>query len=115
MKVSDVFRGKYLKSSDLQGRKVTRKIESVAFEPIGELQERKLVVYFDGEDRGLVLNLTNATTMANAFGDESSEWPGHPVELFTESVRYQGKMTRRSARSPANASSKERQKCRGAE
>jgi hypothetical protein len=93
MRVSEHFKSKYLKSADLQGRKVTRKIEKVTSEEIGELKERKLVCYFSGEDRGLILNLTNGTTLAAAFGDECNQWPGHPVELFTEGVIFQGKRT----------------------
>jgi hypothetical protein len=91
MRVSEIFRSKYLKASDLQGKTITVTIRSVEVEEVGEALERKLVIYFRNNERGLVLNLTNATMLANHLGDDANEWVGHSVHLCSEPVMYQGR------------------------
>ena len=46
--------------------------------------KRKFVTYFDNEEKALVLNKTNATKMAAAFGKDRSKWIGAVVELYAE-------------------------------
>ena len=89
-KVSEAFPGKYLKAADLNNRTVKATILKIAFEEIGQNNDRKPVVYFDGAEKGLVLNKTNATEIATAHGDEMDEWVGKEIELFSQMVPYQG-------------------------
>lgn len=91
-KVSEIFRSHYLKAADLQGRTIKAQIESVALEEIGDLKDEKLVVYFLGKDRGLVLNKTNAALLASRFDDDPDKWIGQAVQLVSEPVNYQGRM-----------------------
>jgi hypothetical protein len=91
VKVSEVFRSKFLRAADLQGRQVEAEIGSVEEEEIGELKERKHVVYFRGKQRGIVLNATNALALQAVFGDEMDSWAGKPVVIFVEQVMFQGK------------------------
>jgi hypothetical protein len=90
--INDAFPSKYLKASDLQKRQVTLKISHAQFEKIGT--DDKLVLYFQGtkENKGVVLNKTNAGVIANAYGDETEEWAGKSVTLFEAMVEYQGKL-----------------------
>ena len=46
--------------------------------------KRKFVVYFEGVEKALVLNKTNAQKLAAAFGKDHSKWIGMEVELYAE-------------------------------
>lgn len=94
MKVSEVYtgEGKYLKAADLQGKRVTVTIQTTAYESMkDDGTEMKVVVYFQGKEKGLALNKTNAETIAYFHGDDTEMWPGKAIELFTTMVEYQGK------------------------
>jgi hypothetical protein len=53
------------------------KIKTVVMETLGEDREEKMVVYFVGKQKGLVLNLTNFNTIARICGsDETDDWDG---------------------------------------
>jgi hypothetical protein len=89
MKVSDAFPSNYLKAADLQRRKVSVRIKSIATEEVGS--EHKLVIYFEGKEKGMILNKTNAMTLAYAFGDETDNWAGATIELYPTMTSFQGK------------------------
>jgi len=85
--------GKYLKAADLQGRDWPLTIAGIQQEDVsgqGE-PEMKWVVYFRGGQKGLVLNVTNATTIADQLGDETNAWMGRQVTLFPTQTDFQGK------------------------
>jgi hypothetical protein len=68
------------------------RIRDVTFEQIGD--DRKPVLYFENQDKGLVLNATNIDALVAIFGtDESEAWIGHVVELFTTGTTFQGRQT----------------------
>ncbi|MEA1048581.1 hypothetical protein U5801_01920 [Lamprobacter modestohalophilus] len=90
MLISAAFPGAYLKAQDLQGRTVSVIIADCRMEDLGG--EEKPVLYFQGKDRGLVLNKTNAGVLVDAYGDETSQWNGRPLELFAARVSFQGRM-----------------------
>jgi len=91
MKMSDAFPSKFLKAADLQGRHVDVEISHVEMEDLGD--DTKPVVYFVGKTKGLVLNKTNGSTIADDYGDESDAWVGRIITLFATKVDYQGKRT----------------------
>ena len=86
--------GNYLKAEDLQGKAVRITIERVELEDFKSSDgkaERKLVVHFSGKEKGLVLNRTNADTLAEIFGDQDYDnWVG-PVVLFPDMTTFGGK------------------------
>jgi hypothetical protein len=49
---------------------------------MGEKKEKKDVIFFVGETKGLVLNRTNAETLAQALGDDSDGWHGASAVLY---------------------------------
>jgi hypothetical protein len=50
------------------------------------------VVHFLNDGRALVLNATNARTVAKLHGDEADDWSGRWVTLFFDpDVEYQGR------------------------
>ena len=49
---------------------------------MGEAKEKKDVVHFKGRWRPLVLNVTNAKSLAEILGDDSADWVGGNVVLY---------------------------------
>lgn len=88
MRMNDAFPSKYLKAADLQGKNVKVTIKLVNIEKIGD--DHKLVLYFEGADKGMVCNKTNAKKIASAYGDETDEWPGNDIVLYEAEVDFQG-------------------------
>lgn len=87
--INDAFPSNYLKAADLKGRNVTVTMDRVEFEVLGD--NKKLILYFEGKDRGLVLNKTNANNIANAYGDDTDDWIGKQIVLFEAMVDFQGR------------------------
>jgi len=53
----------------------------------------KLVLFFDGSEKGLIMNMSHGDFLAEATGnDDPEEWIGYEVELFVDdNVTYGGK------------------------
>jgi hypothetical protein len=90
MKISEAFPSKYLRASDLQGREVKLSMQHVQEEKIGN--DLKVTVYFKGRDKALVLNKTNASAIADLYGDDTDQWLGKALTLFSVMVDFQGKV-----------------------
>ena len=83
MKVSEKYAGKYLRAEHLQGRTVRVQITHVEEDvEMGKEKEKKDVVHFKGKWRPLVLNRTNAETLAQILGDDSEGWWGGNIVLY---------------------------------
>lgn len=87
MKMSQAFPSKYLKAADLNDQAHLLTMREVAMEKISET-DQKPVLYFQGADKGIVLNRTNADTIALAYGDDSDGWIGKPIEVFPSTVMF---------------------------
>jgi hypothetical protein len=91
MKIGDVFPSNYLKASDLNGAAVPVTIDHVAIEQVGREKEARPVLYFVGKSKGVVLNKTNARKVTEIAGtDETDDWAGIQVVLFSAMVEFQG-------------------------
>jgi arabinogalactan endo-1,4-beta-galactosidase len=89
--MSQAFPSNYLRAADLQGRRVRVQISRVQMEDIGG--DHKPVMYFQGKEKGMVLNKTNANAIGMFYGDEMDDWTGKMIELFEAMVDFQGKTT----------------------
>ena len=89
MRISEAFPSNYLRATDLQGRNVTAVIDRVELEEVGD--GHKPVVYFQGKEKGLVCNKTNANNIAQAYGDDTDGWTGGEIVLFPAMVDFQGR------------------------
>ena len=89
MNLNDLYPSKFFKASDLGGVPQVLTIQRIGIEDLGDPKkpERKPVLYFAGKDKGLVLNKTNALTIAARFGPELEDWIGGRVELFATIVQ----------------------------
>jgi hypothetical protein len=90
---SEYDRSKYLKSGDLEREKKFR-IKNVTEELVGQDRdkERKLVVWFTNDERGLVLNRINNRTIRSAYGDAVEGWGGKIVIVFPAMAEFRGKI-----------------------
>lgn len=94
MKISQLFPSKYVKACDLNGKTVTLTIAKLVIEELGHgaEKERKPVLYFQKATKGLVLNRTNAMTIAGLYGDEADDWPGKRISIYPTRIRAFGAM-----------------------
>lgn len=95
MNILDAFPSTFLKSNDLKGKPVRVSMHSVELEEVGG--EHKPVLYFaniDGsrKDRGLVLNKTNSSIIAELHGADTEEWSGKVITLYPARVEFQGRI-----------------------
>lgn len=90
MNINAAFPSTYLKAADLQGRSASVVMDRVSLEEIGG--EHKPVLYFVGKERGLVLNKTNSTIIAEMHGSETDDWPGKAIVLYPARVEFQGRI-----------------------
>jgi arabinogalactan endo-1,4-beta-galactosidase len=89
MQISEAFPSNYLKAADLQGRNALVTIARTEYEMIGN--DKKLILYFQGKEKGMVLNKTNANNISQIYGDETDDWKGGEIILFEAMVDFQGK------------------------
>jgi phage baseplate assembly protein gpV len=87
--------GSYLKKDDVSPPQVwtiTDVKEQTVTAP-GKEAKDKLVLFFDGTQKGLVLNMANGDALYDMTGhDDPEEWIGERVELFVDdNVNYAGK------------------------
>jgi hypothetical protein len=82
---------RYFKAADVQAAKKLR-IKGVTEEEIGQDKQKKLVVWFDNDPRGLVLNKTNNRTLRGAFGDDCAGWKGKIIIVYPTNGEFQGRM-----------------------
>ena len=83
MKISEKYASKYLKAEHLQGRAVRVQISHVEEDvEMGVEKELKDVVHFKGRWRPLVLNKTNAESLAQILGDDTAGWPGSNIVIY---------------------------------
>lgn len=94
MNINSAFPSSYVKACDLQGQPVTVTMREIAIEDVsGDGTEAKPVLYFQGMSKGLVLNKTNAATIAGAYGEETDHWRGQSLTIFPTTTLFKGQMT----------------------
>ena len=91
---SEFDKSRFLKAADLEKEKKFR-ISKVAAEVLGQgdTKERKPIVWFTNDERGLVLNKTNLRVLKHDFGDNMEAWVGKIIVVFPTMTDLRGKMT----------------------
>jgi hypothetical protein len=95
MDIRTVLVGEYIAAVEIGDKRPTvtidrvekRRIASVAMEGEQSKEKDRAVVFFQGKDRGWVLNKTNALSLAAMFGNETEAWKGKRVTLYAELVQ----------------------------
>ena len=88
LRISAAFPSDYLKAADLMGRAVTVIMSHVDMATIGD--GHKPILYFQGKEKGMVLNKTNAKKISEMFGDNTDDWTGGEIILYEAMVEFQG-------------------------
>lgn len=94
--MKELYPSKYLKADDVEeeGGEVRALIKGIKLEELQNNEgqnEEKPILYFTNLAKGLVLNRTNADRIAAVHGDESDEWRGKEIILYTEPITAFGK------------------------
>jgi len=90
MNINEVFPSDYLKASDLMGKKLKLTISHVEIKEMGT--DKKPVLFFQGKDKGLVLNKSKAQILAAAYSPETDGWHGREIAIYPTKVNFQGQM-----------------------
>ena len=92
--IETLFPSRYLKAHDLENGEEILTIVSVSMEsmrnPKGGADVEKPVVTFEGLERGLILNRTNADIISRLFGKNLDDWRGRSVTLYATKVEVAG-------------------------
>lgn len=88
-RADDLYPSRYLRESDLKGRDITLTISRVEITKIGE--DTKPVAYFEGKQKGLVLNKTMFNVIAKVTGElDSDDWGGHRITIYPTETEFRG-------------------------
>ena len=86
-----MYPSKYLSKDDLEKPEIFT-IDTVTMEEVQneDGKDEKPILYFtDDGSKPLILNKTNAETLAAEFGQESDEWTGRVIELYVDpNIRF---------------------------
>lgn len=96
----EAFPREYLAVEDLRGKDgqslvLRGRVKSVQFKDVpqsaqqGGGKKKKLVMYFEGKQKGLVLNVSICEEMSRITGtNDVDDWRGASVELFETTTRF---------------------------
>lgn len=88
--------GNSLKASDIaqgtQVRAVIERCEEVMFKGDDGKDQPKLRLAFQGQEKGLILNKTNAMSIAHQYGSDTDQWIGKEILLYSTKVDFGGSM-----------------------
>lgn len=94
--VNDFYQteSKWLKASELknkEGKPIKAKLRIRSVEVV-EFRDntKKIGLFFDGKEKGLVLNKTNATLIAEQHGQDMDGWRGKEISIYPTMVDYSG-------------------------
>jgi hypothetical protein len=91
MKINDAFPSDYIKGSEVE-RPVLFVMSHVDMRDVGD--DLKPVLFFIGQEKGMVLNKGNAQTISEAYGENTEGWQGKQIVIyFNPDVMYAGKRT----------------------
>ena len=88
MNIDKLFPSRYLKAPDLNSENVIGTVSRFAVETVRDVQsgkdEEQAVVHFEEIEKGLILNRTNAESIAALHGRETEVWLGKRITLFVQ-------------------------------
>jgi hypothetical protein len=80
MSILDRFPSKYLKASDITAGDIVT-VKEVRDELVGPEQDAKPLIYFLEHPKGVVMNVTNAKSIAKDLGEDETAWTGKKLVL----------------------------------
>lgn len=85
-----MFPSKYLGAADCKGRDVTvtiAKVQVDELQMVGGKKQNKPVLYFEKTEKMMVLNKTNAKSIALLHGPEMKAWAGKSITVYPTTTR----------------------------
>jgi hypothetical protein len=97
MKLTEMFATNLLKAADVTDAggempATIAKIEMKEFDNDSGGKDRKPIIFF-ANDKQMVCNKTNGTTLGEMFGNETDDWIGKSITLIVQNVDFAGKST----------------------
>lgn len=96
MSVRETYSGKYLAEPDLQKKEARVVIKNVGKDEFDGNEPgtkvKKIVLGFEGKEKELTLNKTNANIIADAYGDEELDWIGKEIIMYPSTTLFKGKI-----------------------
>ncbi|MGI9569690.1 MAG: hypothetical protein ACR2PH_08130 [Desulfobulbia bacterium] len=97
MNINDVYQStsNFLRAADLQGstiRLVVSEVGTHTFDEGTPKQKTQIVLAFQGKEKKLGLNATNAKTIATELGDDTDNWVGKEIKLYPTKTDFAGEM-----------------------
>lgn len=86
-----MYDSEYLGHWDLQGKEHTvtiSKIEVGKLTAQGGRKSKRPIVYFEGKEKGLVVNKTNGKVIASMYGPITESWVGQQVVLYPTTTNF---------------------------
>jgi hypothetical protein len=80
-----MFDRDYIGEWDLLEKDVTvmiARVEAATLTAQGGRKSKKPVVWFEGREKGFVLNKTNAKTIAGLYGTDTARWVGRAITIY---------------------------------
>jgi len=93
MHLDELYPSKWINAAVLAEGDAHLTIKRLEIEVFRDDEDGSPVLYFEETEKGLPLNKTNATTIAELYGPETDEWPGRRITLYRTEVEYAGKTT----------------------
>ena len=86
--LDEAYGSRFLGVVDVGDKKIRSKILRVRKEEVkdrdtGKLR-KKIIVFFENIDKGLVLNVTNKNTLQDAFGKKPADWLNAVVGIYVD-------------------------------
>lgn len=89
--VRSFFEKEFLYHFNLDGRDVAvtiRKVVQGAVQGTDGKKQKKPIVYFEGSDKGLAMNITNVRTVGGMYGFKAEDWPGKKITLYPTTTQF---------------------------
>jgi hypothetical protein len=86
-----LYGSKYMAASDLDGSVIRAKIGKVELANLKQKDgtvSKKYALFFPGQDKAMILNMTNARRLAEAFGKNAGKWVGQSIEIYAEDTSF---------------------------
>ena len=97
MNINDIYQSSsnFLRAVDLKGQTIPLTISEIGTHVFNEGrpdQKTQIVLSFNGKDKRLGLNATNARTIASLLGDDTDQWIGKQIKIYPTKTEFGGEM-----------------------
>lgn len=85
-----LYPGRFLKSGELLGKKVTVTIDDVTIDELEGEKGKKIqgILYLRGKSKQIVLNKTNGICLKAMFGRKLGDWIGKRIVIFAGTTKF---------------------------